>query len=251
MEKFSASRAARLMECPGSGDLEKAIPGWEPPAEREEGVGAASMGHFIHDILEKLALARYITPAKPEGTPFNAASYRALAGILMYIAELMDGRRWKKVVEHSLKAEWLPSKPPTTADLVLYTQKEIHVIDYKWGLEEVDTEDNKQMLFYLATYWLKYAPHAKILFFHVLQPRIGQLEAVQVSVTELRAFMADAVAADQRMLDGDLTLQVSDHCKFCPAFPHSRGEKGTPACPAATKLLYPSNYDEDAMLGMV
>ena len=57
-------------------------------------------------------------------------------------------------------AEWLPSKPGTTADLVLYVADEIHVIDLKTGKIPVLVYDNQQLLFYAATYG-HLAPKAK------------------------------------------------------------------------------------------
>jgi hypothetical protein len=35
---------------------------------------------------------------------------------------------------------------------------------------------------------------------------------------------------------------------FCPAYPHSRSEKGKPLCPATMALLYPPIIDEDEIL---
>jgi hypothetical protein len=43
----------------------------------------------------------------------------------------------------------------------------------------------------------------------------------------------------------------SDHCKFCPAYPHSRAaEKGSPPCPVTLQLLYPKVVNEDEILAL-
>ena len=52
MLRFSASSAARLMACPGSANLEAAIPGWTPPVEDPTKFKAKGLGTQIHEILE-------------------------------------------------------------------------------------------------------------------------------------------------------------------------------------------------------
>ena len=52
------------------------------------------------------------------------------------------------------------------------------------------------------------------------------------------------------MLAGDTTLVPNDHCTFCPANPHSRGDKGSPLCPPMMQKLYPFDVDEDAILAL-
>ena len=50
--RFSASSAARLMACPGSADLEAAIPGFEPPEKNEN--GRKGEGQRIHELLANI-----------------------------------------------------------------------------------------------------------------------------------------------------------------------------------------------------
>src|SRR5690606_4241257 len=50
--RFSASNAARLMSCPGSANLELAIPGWVPPVEDPSKWKARGTGTDLHAVLE-------------------------------------------------------------------------------------------------------------------------------------------------------------------------------------------------------
>lgn len=233
--RFSASSAARLMACPASANLELAIPGYKPPVV-DEMAGAKGRGSLVHELLEASSF-------------LSAKELQHLADILTYVSQLRSRRRFKVLAEETVTADWLVSAPKTTADLVLYVQDEIHVIDYKWGLIPVELHDNAQLLFYAACY-AKLAPKATGVTVHVLQPRADTMDSVFITATQLRAFMAKAKAADQKIIDGDLTFGPSDHCLFCPAYPHSRGDKGSPLCPTTLRMLYPPKVDEDEILGL-
>ena len=46
-----------------------------------------------------------------------------------------------------------------------------------------------------------------------------------------------------------MALNPGDHCKFCAANPHTRGDKGTIMCPPMMDILYPRvTVDEEEIL---
>lgn len=235
MEKFSASRAAKHMACPASANLPLAIPNYTPPDPSIKGV-AAEHGTDMHAIFEKIMEL----PNKEIGYWIE---------VLEYIHKLRSTRRFKVLTEQSVTADWLVTKPTTTVDLVLYTQDEIHVLDLKWGKIPVDVIDNDQLLFY-GVCFAHLAPKADGMAIHVLQPAAQNLEHHYYTAAELKAWMDKAIAAEAKILNKDVTFGPSDHCKFCPAFPHSRGQKGAPMCPATMAMLYPPLIDEDEILGL-
>lgn len=235
-ERFSASVAARIMACPASANLEKAILGWVAPVEDRTADNAANRGTNMHEIFAQVM-------------SLPNADMQQLIRAMIYIAELRKTRRFKVLVEQSVKATWLHSQPDTQVDLVLYTQDEIHVIDLKTGKILVEVIDNAQLLYYAACF-AHLAPKAKGVTLHVAQPWADNMESWYVDTNTLRQFIADAQAAEARVLAGDLTFGPSDHCKFCAAYPHSRGAKGTPMCPATMQILYPSKVDEDEILAL-
>lgn len=233
---FSASNAARFMSCHASANLHAAIPGYESPVINRM-AGAKGRGTSMHAVLEQVT------------NDFNAVEMQAIADALGYVAALRMKRRFQVWTEESAVAEWLPSKPSTTVDLVLSVADELHIVDYKMGRIPVEVHDNKQLLFYAATFAFL-APKAEGVTVHIVQPLIGQMNEVWVPVDELAVFMAEAIKHDQAIIDGDLSFGPSDHCTFCPANPHSRGEKGRPLCPAMMKILYPPKWDEQAILDL-
>ena len=235
-ERFSASVAARHMACPASANLDLAIPGWVPPVEDRTANNAANRGTKMHELFAGMMEL----PAK---------DIYHLASSMEYVASLRSTRRFKVMIETSAKAEWLQSAPSTTADLVLYTQDEIHVVDLKTGRIPVEVIDNEQLLFGAATY-APLAPKAKGAMLHILQPWAGGNHSWFADTNRIKRFMDDAIAAEAKILAGDTTFGPSDHCKFCPAYPHSRSQKGSPLCPATLNLLYPKHVDEDEILSL-
>ena len=233
--RFSASNADRLMACPASANLDLAIPGWTPPVV-DPTAGAKGKGTNMHAVIE-------------QATAFTPKEMLGMAEAIKYVAELRQTRRFKVLTEHTFEATWLQSKPKTTVDLVLYVADEIHVIDHKTGKIEVSVHDNSQLAYY-AVCAASLAPKATGVWVHIVQPWAGNIERVFLSTAELLTFMREAQAAEEKILQHDLTFGPSEHCKFCPAYPHSRGDKGRPFCQATMKILYPPKVDEQALLDL-
>jgi hypothetical protein len=222
------------MSCHASAHLELAIPNWTPPVV-DPMSGAKGRGTTMHQLLEPL-------------WQLGATDMRHVAKVVEYVAEVRAKRRFNVLIEQPVVADWLPSAPKTTADLVLYVADEIHVIDFKWGKIPVEVVDNKQVLYYARSY-APYAPRAKGVTGHIVQPYAGVFESWFMDTAELFRFETQAVATDKAIISGSVQFGPSDDCKFCPAYPHSRSEKGKPLCPAAMALLYPPIIDEDEILG--
>ena len=237
-ERLSASSAARHLACHASANLDLAIPGWTPPVEDRTVDNAANRGTAKHKLIEPIM----------ELTPGELLQF---SRYLQYIGELRKTRRFKVLIEAEVQATWLTTQPKTTADLVLYTQDEIHVLDGKWGKIPVEVIDNKQLMYY-AVCFAPLAPKAKGVTLHVLQPALGDdgYNSWFVDTNQLKQFMAEVQAAERAIQAGDTTFGPSDECKFCPAFPHARGLKGKPLCPVTMQLLYPGVVDEDAILAL-
>lgn len=236
-ERFSASVAGRHMACHASAHLEDAIPGYVPPVV-DEMKGAKGKGTNIHTIFEL-------------GFAYPQRDIENIAKTFQYVADLRRGRRFKVLVEQEVKATWLKAKPKTKADLVLYNADELHILDPKTGRIPVPCVENEQLMFYAACF-APLAPKAKGVTVHILQPWDPDWDPSTaswwVSTTRLKKFMDDAIATEAAIAAGSVSFGPSDHCKFCPANPHSRGDKGSPLCPTMLNILYPSVVDEDAIL---
>ncbi len=233
-ESLSASKAARHVNCHASAQLELAIPNWEPPQEDPTVDNAANRGTQLHKLFAQIMTHK-------------TKDIKKLSEALAYIGDLRATRRFKVLIEHTVHAEWLQTKPKTTADLVLYVQDELHVIDLKAGKIPVPVVNNKQLLYYALCYG-HLAPKAKVVHLHVVQPWADNMEVWTVDVVQLAQFMADMQAAEAAILAGSTQFSPGDHCQFCPANPHSRSAKGSPLCPEMMQMLYPNLIDENEIL---
>ena len=223
------------MTCPGSANLDLAIPGWQEPEEEEE-TGARVKGHIWHDLFAQAANT-------------TARDMQRIGQAIEYVGAVRRRRRFKILVEEKVKAEWLKTAPSTIPDVVLYVKDELHIIDYKTGRIAVEVVKNPQLMYYARTV-AHLAPDAKEVHLHIVQPWADTMEEWVVSAKELAEFALEVERAEARILNKDLTLVPSDKgCLFCPANPHSRGLKGTPLCPVMMELLYPSEpMDLDEVL---
>lgn len=235
-ERIAPSRAARLTKCSASGDLPTAIPGWVPPVV-DQTKGAKGKGTEIHE-----ALAAVV---KHGGTDIDF-----MIEALQYFNEIRKRRRWKVAIEQEFTADFLDAGTPCYPDVVLYLQDEIHVFDWKTGGIEVDAFDNAQMKTY-ALCVAHLAPLAKEVHLHIVQPwaRGGSnMSEYIVSTEQLLKWRDELIAAEVAINTHQLVFSPGDHCTFCPANPHSRGDKGHPLCPAMLDILYPRVVDEDAII---
>lgn len=234
-DRLSASYAGRLMACPGSADLTNSIPGFVYPEETEG--GARAKGDLWHGILEEIV------------SNSNATEMAAMISALAYVQRYRAQRRFKVLTEFRGTAEWLATKPTTTADLILYLQDEIHIFDYKTGVIPVSPVNNAQLKYYAAVFEYL-APKAKYVSVHIVQPwsKSWMPSEIRIPRDEITTFREELLKTEEKILRKDTTLNPSDHCTFCAANPLSRGDKGQPYCPAVMQSRFPLIEDEEELL---
>ena len=137
--RLSASSASKHINCHASANLELAIPGYQGPIEDPNANTAATRGTHMHEIMAQVF-------------SLSATDARKFSEAMVYISEVQKLRRFSKLIEHETTAEWLVTKPRTTADLVFYVKDEIHILDLKTGKIPVSPVENPQLLYYAATY---------------------------------------------------------------------------------------------------
>lgn len=161
-----------------------------------------------------------------------------LAESMEYVADLideMDAETLEVYAEVKREATWLTTKPKTTVDLVLKDQYVLHVIDLKMGDVPVAVINNEQLMYYAKTFG---GDEYDRIVLHILQ-RNGT-DSWELPKSVLNAWVERVQASELEILAGDLTLVSGSHCKFCPANPHTRGDRGSKACPVMMLELYGS-----------
>ena len=240
MEKFSASQAEKLIGCHASADLEAAIPGFLYPAKdpNREPILPDNL-EYIVGMIEKVSTDTGSSKAANRGTLLHACVATLLAefktqGQFAKLMELftalnvvMQDRRFKVLIEETVMLDWLQNPAPTTADLVFYTQDEIHVWDWKFGTMPVDINALQLKIYGYA--FMPLAPKAPGVFVHVLQP--GNYASLFFSRKQLEDARDLVIHHEALVLAGDRTFATGKQCEFCPASPFTRGAKGNLSCP--------------------
>ena len=195
----------------------------------------------------------YTTTGIAEGkeivTEWNVPPRRIvfLAEAIRKVFEILDEMQGAEILtEVTLRAEWLTTRPQTTADVVLKDKRKLVVIDLKMGDVAVSPIFNEQLMYYAKTWKAERYEEVEV---WILQR--NNMDYWEIKHTVLDEWVKKVQASEEAILDGDLTLNPGSHCTFCPANPHGRGDRGTKSCPAMLHMLYgerdSKQSDEDVL----
>jgi len=136
---YSASSLDRLALCPPSARMGKDIP--DTPSKDAE------RGTRIHALGELILLGKDDTDGFPDGT--EQEDIDIARGYAEYVWDVADigGTIYVEESFHKALAEMHPDLGGT-ADAVVVSGRDLHIIDLKTGRNPVDAKENKQMLTY-------------------------------------------------------------------------------------------------------
>lgn len=216
--KFSASAAHRWLSCPGSIALsEKA-----PKVMRESAY--ATTGTEAHECLEFLLKNRHQDRRSTEA--FARGKYPA--DMVIHAASARD-----EILKRANPHTWIFSETKSdlshiepdmwgTADAVLIESfGRLTVVDFKYGFQVVEPENNPQLMFYALGVAHEHHYNFKEVSVLIIQPRAphekGTVREWVIPLFELKkweyTFKAGTVLAKGK----DAPLKSGDHCKYCPA----------------------------------
>ena len=220
----SPSHAAVWGTCTAAPELEKNIP--------DSGSPYAAEGTLAHAIAELKLNKKF--------TPMSAGEYKKKLAELkadpLYQPE-MDGHTDTYIDEIIKTCYALPEKPYVvaekrldmghivpdcfgTADCIVLCGDTLHIFDFKYGKGvPVSAENNPQLRLYALGAVSEYALFGEIknVFTHIIQPRLDNIQAEEISVTELTAW-GDALGQRVRdALNGNAVFVPGEHCRFCKA----------------------------------
>lgn len=208
--KLSPSKAHTWMACPGSVRLSEGLP--------DTAGRAAAEGTACHALLHDLLIG------KPPGDWYGGIE---ITPDMRRQVDEVYGWAMKWLAEHpgaTLESEVqvrVDDEVWGTADIVGDSPDELMVADAKFGFNEVEARDNKQLLIYLLAAYLR-VPQARrngrLMRVAILQPRVGGPKEEVVSLADLRLFEDELIAAEAAVLDLDAPLHASpEACQYCPA----------------------------------
>lgn len=222
---LSASSAHRWLACPLSARLEETMPDTESESAKE--------GTLAHAIAELKVRSLFVEPI-PKRT-FNAEMKKLKKDELYqkemdrftdeyaeFIKEVALSCEEKPFVAVEKRVDYSTYAPEGfgTADCILISGGDLHVIDFKYGKNvSVSAEDNPQLKLYALGVLTEYAMFFQIetAHLHIFQPRAYEesIRYSQMAVSELLAWGESIKETAQLAFEGEGEQQTGEHCKFC------------------------------------
>ncbi len=224
--KYSPSSANRIIGCPASVKLSEGIPNISSKYA-EEGTEAHI---YFEKAMVNYGLGQEMIKFPDEGMQESIVS--SVNFVHEATKHLGSSRSFK--LEHPVKMKVIDEDCSGTCDLIVESPfNEIHIYDFKFGAnKKVEVKDNAQMLSYavgaLTDDKGNWDESYEKIFIGVLQPRMDNMEVIEVSIEKLKAF-AGRFKEAIFLAKLDCAPVEGKHCQFCPA---SR------TCPAKHKAFF-------------
>ena len=216
---FPPSSAKRYLNCPPALKLEQQFEDEQSPYAAEGSAGHALAEHLIKKHLKKRS-------KRPVSDYYSDELMEAVEDYVSYCVEQIETAKQEcsdPVFEVERRTDISRHIEGCfgTADMVIVTNKKIHVIDLKLGKGVmVDAEHNEQLMVYglgvLDFYEVLY--DIETVELTIVQPRLEHLSTWEISVEDLKAWAEVELEPKAKMaLLGEGDFKAGDHCRFCKA----------------------------------
>ncbi len=217
--KYSPSSGHRYMNCPPALLLEEQFPDEESPYAAEGTAGHKLAEHLIKKHLK-------IRSRRPTSDYYSDELLEAVDEYVQYVIEQIEEAKHicsdpVFSVEQKVDLSFHVKDCFGTADMVIVTDKKVHIIDLKLGKGvQVDAENNTQLMIY----GLGMLDIAGMLFdietveLTIVQPRISHFSTWDISAEELHQWAEQEFEPKAKMaLDGKGEYKAGEWCRFCKA----------------------------------
>lgn len=218
--RFSPSKGKQYLKCTASLLLEEQFPDEESPYAAEGTAGHELAEHLIRKYL-KMRTKRPVSEYYTDGLVDAVEEY------VSYVTGQIEeaGRKCADavfLVEYRVDLTAFVPECFGTADMVIITDKKVHVIDLKLGQGvRVEAEENRQLMIY----GMGILQMADSLFdvdtveLTIVQPRLDSLSDWEISVDALREWGSSVfVPKAQEALSGNGEFSPgAETCRFCKA----------------------------------
>lgn len=217
--RFSPSAANRLIHCPPSLVLGEAFEEEESPYAAEGSAGHALAEHLIKKYLKQRT-------TRPVSDYYSDDLMEAVEDYVSFVIGEIEEARQEYTnalfsVEQRVDVSAYVPDCFGTADMVIVTDRMVHIIDLKLGKGvPVYAEDNPQ----LKIYGLGVLELAEMLFnienvrLTIYQPRLFNSSTWDISPSDLKAWGEETLRpAGELALKGEGDLSAGSWCRFCKA----------------------------------
>lgn len=242
--RLRASNSERWTLCPGSARLEYDIPDI-PSKYANEGILAhAVAAEFLTSTRSREALKEYMYYT---GLCENEELFINVYKYLDYIADLLPigiiRNKWIFIERNVDFSHVIPNTydPTGTCDALIVDDKNktLHIIDLKYGKGvKVEVINNTQLVLYAlgAINDLQFLYDIEKVVLHIVQPRMCNYQAQELSIKELESWKAFFIEKSQLALSENAPRIAGDkQCKFC---------KAKSICPEYQEFKKPFSVDE-------
>lgn len=198
------------MSCPGSPAAEEHLPDITNPLAEE--------GSCAHLVAELTLKSSSVKPADLIGATFHDTL--VTEEMAFYVSEYVEYvNEINEITDIEVRVEFdeFISGGYGTADAVIITDSEVHIIDLKYGRGKVDAENNTQLMLYALGKLTEYPNHNFVL--HIVQPRIKNFSVWGISAQDLMNWATTTLknAVDLTQVANPPRIPGETQCKFCKA----------------------------------
>jgi hypothetical protein len=207
--KLSASGSHRWILCPGSVKAEEAFPEVKSKYA-DEGILAHEIAAAI---LNKEDISGYDIPVEMDE---NIQLY------VDYIKEISPEHIWYPEIYIEKRVDFSHIVPGGfgTADAVIVANNTLHIVDLKYGMNNVTAYENTQLLLYAIGMYreLENKDNINTISVHIVQPRTNNFDKWTLSIKEMSFFEGYFKAKAEEALRNDAPrIPSEDACKWCRA----------------------------------
>ncbi len=215
--KYSPSKLHRIIECPGSALLSEYAP--EPGTSAYAEEGTLLHAYMVEAMDAFQSIATWHDDYAPDTS--NQEHIVLIHNAMQEVADILDGLCGDFGYINDQRVYMSEGVDVNgTVDLVVYSEHELHAIDFKFGAGvEVDAYNNPQLLAYLDGALndpkIKTLPIQRM-FVHIIQPRLDEHKMVEVTSVELEQFRAQVQRAIMLAESKNPPFHSGAHCRWCP-----------------------------------
>ncbi len=209
--KLSPSAAVRWMNCPGSVALTADMP--------DTTSSYAMEGTIAHKLGEQCLIDGNDTVDHNSDGNYDTDMLINVQNYVDYV-RLVKGEKGQLYIEKRLSLEkWIKGGFGTCDAIVLNQhERELHIIDLKYGMNKVDVENNSQLYMYALGAADKVIDHIDKVIVHIVQPRVNYYGSETITLPDLYAFALKVATAAELCLTDNAPLNPSEKaCQWCKA----------------------------------
>lgn len=214
---LSPSSSSRWIQCPPSARLQLKFKD-EVSTYAKEGTDA----HSLCEFKLKSLLGQEAKDPREDLNFLSKEMEECSDGYVAYVLEIVEASQNPMIyIEEKLDLSSFIPEASGTADCLIVSDENLHVIDYKHGMSvEVDAKENTQLMIYAlgALYLFDGIYDTKTVILHIYQPRRDNISVFTISKTDLYKWSKEVLEPRAKIaFKGEGDFKAGAHCRFCKA----------------------------------